>query len=392
MAEARSDTGTAGGVCPISRDSGDQVMRIALLNSETGMRGGEYQTLALAEGLVARGCGVALISRKGSMLSKLRPEGVCTLGLPFERIPLVTPLAIRRFVSRWKPDVVHVQTSKAHTHARIASLTGAGFPPLVVSRRVDFRISSGLGGLIKYRHGVALYIAISKAVRDRLLEAGIGPESIEVVPSGVDTAKFSMRGGDERLAEEWGMRRDDFIVGTVAPLEKEKGYPVLIDAAEKVLSDFPLVKFIFVGEGSMEKGLRSELESRNLKGRVKLVKAGRPIEEILPNFDLFVLASESEGLSTALISALAAGVPAVASDTGGIPDVLGGGAGVLASPGDSEALADAIKGLIADQEKRNILSKSGMEIARRFDISGTVDKTYDIYRRIVDSRSSKGDS
>lgn len=358
-------------------------MRVILANSEMGMRGGEYQTCALAAGLMEKGCRVALISPPGSELEGKAPAGVEVFHAGYELFPLRTPLAVRKMVKEIMPDIIHAQTSRAHTHMRAAAMISGRFPPLVVSRRVAFEISGGIAGLWKYRNGVARYIAISDAVASRLREGGIEEERIEVVRSGVDTAALSSASPDPELAERLGIGEDNIVIGTMAPFEREKGYPTFLAVAERLAEEFPEARFILRGKGSLESYIRNYIGSCCLDGKVSVVTDPVPAEDILPMFDIFILCSYREGLSTALVSAIAAGVPAVASDTGGIPEVLAGGAGILARPGVEEDFVSAVRELIKNPRKREELSAKGKKRAEEFDISKTVERTYAIYRSIT---------
>jgi glycosyltransferase involved in cell wall biosynthesis len=358
-------------------------LKILLINSEKGLRGGEYQTLALASGLEDRGCTVSMIAASGSEIVSKLDNRIEVVQAGFEFVPFGTPLAINRFVRRVRPDIIHVQTSRAHTHARVAKLINRGFPPLVVSRRVAFGISGGLSGFIKYRTGVAHYIPVSKAIERILIKAGIEKEKITVITSGVDIEKFKRLKPDKNLQREWNLNGNDFVVGTVAPFEKEKGYSVLLDAANIVLDKYPSCKFVFVGKGSLEREIKSIIKRKGLVENVILKPAEAPLENILSLFDIFVLASSMEGLSTALIASIASGLPSLASNVGGIPEVFGEDGGVLVSPDDREGFAEAICDFIQNKTQRIEFSKNARLRAKRFDISETVDKTFEVYRKII---------
>ncbi|MBD3178585.1 MAG: glycosyltransferase [Candidatus Latescibacteria bacterium] len=361
-------------------------MRVMLANSETGMRGGEYQTCALASGLMERGCKVALLSAPGAAISKAAPDGVSLFSARYENPPFLTPLSVRRIVRDWKPDLIHAQTSRAHTHMRLAGALDSLFPPLVVSRRVAFGVSRGLAGFLKYRTGVSRFIAVSEAAASKLKEAGVGESMISVVRSGVDTEKLASADADTELGASFGIREGETVIGTVASFEREKGYPTLMEAAGEVAGRHPDTRFLLQGSGSMEGYIRAQAGRGKLNGRVSLISPEVPLEKVLPLLDIFVLPSYCEGLSTALISAMAAGIPPVASDTGGIPEVLAEGAGILVEPGDSIALATTISALAVDRAERARLSEIARRRASEFDIRKTVKSTYDIYNEITSER------
>jgi glycosyltransferase involved in cell wall biosynthesis len=107
---------------------------------------------------------------------------------------------------------------------------------------------------------------------------------------------------------------------------------------------------------------------------------------MLPLFDIFVLPSLEEGLSTALIAAMAAGLAVVASMTGGIPDVVSSGTGILVAPGDHEALSRAIMTLMHDEGLRRSMGDAGVKRAADFSIGRTVERTLGIYRSLIEKK------
>jgi glycosyltransferase involved in cell wall biosynthesis len=362
-------------------------VKILLVNSEPRLRGGEHQTLALAEGLSARGCDVLVTLRTGSALAERIPAGIGVRSFRFEQPPLSTPIGIGRLIRNWGPDIIHAQTSKAHTHCWIARWLVSDPPPFIVSRRVAFDISAPLRYRPKYRRGVTHYVPISRAAAESLRRAGVPEEKMTVIPSGVDVGRFRNGDPDTGLLRQWGIGAGRTLIGTVAAYTPEKGHRVLIDAAGIVSRDDPRCCFVCVGEGPEEQALRRQINDGGLTEQVKLVPLDRPLESVLPLFDIYVLPSIEEGLSTALIAALAAGLPVVATATGGIPEVVREGSGLLVPPGDHRALARTVAGLLGDGALREQLARSGAQRALAFDIETTVERSLELYRAIVERGS-----
>lgn len=354
-------------------------MRVLLVSSADGMRGGERQTLELGERLGLRGIEVAWAVRRNSALARRLPPAYSAVSLPFETIPLFTPLALRSFISRVRPDIVHAQTSRAHTHALIACRGG---PPLVVSRRVAF---TGGGPLdrIKYGSAVARFLPISRAAAVSLTGRGVPEERMTLVPSGVDTARFAAARRDELVRAALGGDGRTILAGTVAAFEAEKGLETLIEAAALLRRRVPSVRFVAAGEGRLEGRLRAEISRKGLTERMRLAPPPADLATMLAALDIFVLPSIAEGLSTALIAAAAAGLPCIASAAGGIPEVIGNGAGILVRPGDPRALAEGIERLVGDGALRIELGRRAGERAREFDIGKTVDLTIAVYRSVA---------
>lgn len=363
-------------------------MKVLLVNSERGFRGGEFQTAALAAGLSERGIEVHVAAAEGSRLIREIGNMVPVHRFTFERVPLWTPIGLGRLIKRIGFELVHAQTSRAHTHTLIAMRLLRDAPPLVVSRRVAFATSGGFPGRKKYLSGVAHYLPISEAAAKSLRSVGVPDERMTIIPSGVKVSAFRDARGEESLLARWGAGGRKNVVGTVAAFEREKGLDVLVKAAGLVLSERENCVFVILGEGTERKRLEKQINRSGLEGRVVLADPVEQLEMALPLFTLFVLPSLEEGMSTSLVAALAAGRAVVATRTGGIPEVVEGGAAVLVTPGDEKALAEAIMGLLDDPESRYRLAERGRQRAVEFDIEQTIDATLDIYRSLVRGAAS----
>ena len=140
-----------------------------------------------------------------------------------------------------------------------------------------------------------------------------------------------------------GCRRTRPIVGAVAALTQEKGHKYLIDAAALVVRDVPDARFVILGEGDLRPALERQIKELHLEKHVVLPGFRADILSFIRSFDVFVMSSLFEGLGTSLLDAMALSKPTVASDTGGIPEVVSHGeTGLLVPPRDARELASAI--------------------------------------------------
>ena len=360
-------------------------MRVVLVNSAKTMRGGESQTLELGLRLRGRGVETAFVVRTGSELAAALPAGSEMMEARFETLPLTTPLRLRRFISRWGPDIVHAQTSKAHTHALVAC---AGLVPLVVSRRTTFGGGRGPASALKYGKGVAQYIPISEAAARSLRLRGVPDEKMTIVHSGIDIARFGSAVRDPDTRKILGMEGEGLLAGTVAAFEEEKGHAVLLEAAAILESKGVRMRFVLAGRGRLEKSIVAEASKRGLDTGIFHIGEDLTLESFLKALDIYVLPSLEEGLSTGLMAAMAAGLPCVASRAGGIPEVTGEDAAALFEPGDPEELADALGNLAADRIAREEYSSRAAERVRLFDVERMVNGILDVYGRVL---SAAGD-
>lgn len=334
------------------RQGGAEPLRILHLDTERGFRGGERQVQLLAEGLRRRGHESLIAGPGGSELcAVLATDGFSVALWPRPRLlGMRSPLLARWLRARaaeFRADLVHAHTGNAHT-AAVAAF--AGRLPIVVTRRVDFAVKGNLLSRRKYLAPGQQYLAISSGVRDALLAGGVPPARIALVPSGVEASRV-LGGSGAALRAEWLGPDKGPLVGFVGALVDHKAPWILAQAAPLLRRRLPGARVVFVGEGEC----RPRLEALRVACPEAIVLAGwrRDVADCYAAFDLFAMPSKLEGLCTALVDALVAGVPAVASRAGGIPDVVRDGeTGVLVPPEDPQALADALAGLWSDEARR----------------------------------------
>jgi glycosyltransferase involved in cell wall biosynthesis len=139
-----------------------------------------------------------------------------------------------------------------------------------------------------------------------------------------------------------------------------------------------------VGKGDLDVDLRTEALRKNVNGKVKFLGWREDIDEIMPIFDMLVLPSLNEGMGRVLVEAMAAGKPVVASEVGGIPDLVRHGeTGYLVPPADEKALADGIKKLLDDPERAKQMGLRGQEYCRQFSLEAMIEKLDDLYSGLI---------
>lgn len=356
------------------------------INTQTTWRGGERQTLFLVEGLRQRGHEAILAARPGSPLAERgRVAGVEIFPIrPFHEGDPVAVWKLARLLRKHRPDVLHMHAPHAHMLGTLASTFA---PPVcrVVSRRVEFsiyrRLALGLN-LIKYKYGVDQYIAVSEAVRSVLVRDGIAADRVSVVRSGIDLNAFAEQDGREprQIRRELDVPDDVPIISSIGSLEPLKGYDVLLLAATRVLRQRRVV-FVLIGSGRAEASLRETALRLGIEGRVKFAGFQRDVLSFLRASDLYVQPSLKEGLGTSILDALCAGIPVIATDVGGIPEVVENRRhGLLVPPSSAEALANAIVTLLDNPELAAQLSAAGRaRILDTFSVDRMVDRTIEVY-------------
>ncbi len=189
-------------------------------------------------------------------------------------------------------------------------------------------------------------IAVGRSLAQATVQLGVSSQCIEVLPDGVDVTRYSP--STDRAP----------VILFVGSLIERKGIRYLLEAWSQIASGYSHMQLVLIGEGSQRKELEQFTRSLGLAGRVQFLGAQPPaqVAEWMRRAQLFVLPSVEEGLGVVLLEALASGTPCVATDVGGIPDVVTPDVGVLVPPRNPEALADAIQSILSHQEHWGELS------------------------------------
>ncbi|MFW6221423.1 MAG: glycosyltransferase [Fibrobacterota bacterium] len=357
-------------------------MRILHINDSRGWRGGENQTHLLIRGLLKAGIVCDLLAHSDGALSvRCKENGCSAYECNFHGLKSLTiPWYIRRLCSSTRYDCVHAHTARAHTYACLA-LAGVSSPiPLVVTRRNISRDNPGWSTRLKYKRA-AHVIAISRAIQRQLTAMGVTASKVSVIPSGLDLCKYE---GVPTLArEELGIPAEKKIIGVVAALTGEKGHETVLTAIHKLKIQQDNVHALFVGDGPLRAHLEQRVEQMKLVDDVTFTGHRTDVGSILPLMDVYVSASSHEGLGTATLDALLAGIPVVASRVGGVPEVIDDKVnGLLFETGDADELAEQVKRILCDADIRTSLINNGYEQVKRFDIADTIARTIKIYSEV----------
>ena len=262
---------------------------------------------------------------------------------------------IRLFLHE-RPALVHTHTSKAGVLGRIAAwITRV---PVIVHTPHGHVFYGHFGPFqswlfLQIERVLTVItdrlIALTDAERQDHLDRAVGKaDRFSVVPSGIDRERFGRARAQGKHKPDWfGCPPDALVVGSVGWLTDIKGHEYLIAAVAKLKQDFPSLHLVIIGSGDRHDDLLQQAESAGLRGAVHLLGHRDDVEACLAGMDLFVLPSLNEGMGRALIEAMAAGLPVIASRVGGIPAVISHErTGLLVPPRDADALAEALRRLL----------------------------------------------
>jgi glycosyltransferase involved in cell wall biosynthesis len=302
-------------------------------------------------------------------------------------------LAIIAILRRERFDIVHTHTSKAGALGRLAAAL-CGFRSVIHQPHGHLfygyygRSGSALVALAERLLAPLARVQVTLSRRGALehLGRGIGePGRFRVIPSGIDLRPF--RGARRRRAtcrERLGFAADEFWVGTLCRLEPVKGVDVLLHGFLRAAASRPALRLFLGGDGPLRAALERRAAGAGASSRVAFAGAWVAPEEVLPALDLFVLASRNEGMGRALVEAMACGLPVIATDVGGVAEVLEEGrAGRLVPSGDPEAVAAAIGRLADAPDLRAAVGRRARARAVRFGAGRMTRDLLRLYREVA---------
>ncbi len=211
------------------------------------------------------------------------------------------------------------------------------------------------------------------------------------IPSGIELEHFSTRVNRDAVRDELGIKRDESIVIEVAKLWEGKGHETLLESFAPLARSHPNARLVFAGEGPLEGRLRERADALGLRDRVLFLGHRDDIERVLAACDIAALPSEFEGMGRVVLEAMARGLPVVATDVGGIPDLVRDGqTGILVPPRDPRALTGALGRLLDDaclRERFGIAARDAIRSDRTgFNARQMAARIEEVYRGVLARR------
>jgi glycosyltransferase involved in cell wall biosynthesis len=379
-------------IFPLGFLQGVSEMRIAYVLTSLGIGGAERQALALAERMAARGHAVALLVLRGR-----QPEQWPTTLDPVYFDMRKTPVSLLagwwkglRFLRDFQPDLIHSHTYPANMMARLLKIL---HPGAAVFSTIHNVYEGRWPRMMAYRltDGLSLHTtAVSQAAADRFVRLRAVPAGkLSILANGIDTMEFSL--SPERRAhmrEEMGAG-DEFIWLTAGRIVPAKDYPNLLRAFARVTTDCSETRLWLAGEGDADalSGLIVLADELGLRGRVRWLGLRRDMPALLDAADGFVLASAWEGMPLAVGEAMAMEKPVVATDVGGVRELVGDD-GVLVVAKSPEGLAEAMLKMMrrTDIERRSLGHAARERIVAHFSMDAKANEWEALYRAVLEKK------
>lgn len=380
---------------PIKPSTASPALRVLALIDHFVEGGAELllSRFAAAAPTVGIDLSVACLTDRGGnpAAEPLRKAGVEPINLSArERLGPSALTTVREYLKRSRPDLVHTHLISSDVLGGVAARS-VGIP-VVSTLHIAFQAGDHRAKAKRMiaartrRHACARVIAVSEAARAEYLAEGWDrPEHVVTIHNGFDLDIYPGAGSDVR--RELGIPANVPVIGTVSALRPVKGHRVLLQAYAALRERFGELRLVIVGDGDERRAIESQAHA--LGPEVILTGSRSDVTRVLDAFDVFVQPSYAEQFSGSVLEAMAASVPVVATDVGGIREQLDDGrAGMIVpAPPEPVALERGISALLEDPERRFSLAQAARGRYRSLFTTGPwVSKTRGLYDQILAER------
>lgn len=360
-------------------------MRVLHLSSERSWRGGEQQIAYLIEESSRLGVETFIACRRGSAFEKYCEEQkIQHVALPFfSEFDLYTSFEIKSLCKKLNVDLLHIHSSHSHGLAVWAHLLGNN-TDMILHRRVDFPVKNNFLSRYKYNYpAIKKIICVSDKIKAIVSQSLLKPEKCVTIYSGIDLTKFRYSRGN-KLKTEFGIPAGTKLIANVSAIAPHKDYRTFVDTAEAVTKKRQDVIFLIIGDGPCREEISAYIKSKNLECKVVLTGFRTDIPEILPELDIFLITSKTEGLGTTILDAFACNVPVVATAGGGIPELIKDGeTGFLAPVGKAAILAEKIFNVLENENLRDLIVSNARKKVTEFSKEHTAQQTIHVYKELL---------
>ncbi|MCP4424407.1 MAG: glycosyltransferase [Chloroflexi bacterium] len=293
-----------------------------------------------------------------------------------------------RLICREKPKILHCWLFHANFLGRIVGWLKR--VPIIITSRRNVEIGGAWRDyLIRWTTSLDMkVVAVCEAARQAEIERSrVAPDKVVTIYNGVNIELYNVA-ARQAVRQEFGIGADALLLGVVGRLHAQKGHSYLFEALRDVRRHLPDVRLLIVGDGRLRSELEAIARQKRVEDAIIFTGSRRDIPELLSAMDLFALPSLWEGLPNAVLEAMAAGLPVVATAVGGAPElVVPGETGLLVPPGDAQALAQAIRLILEDSVLAQSMGSAGRQRVRsQFDIAVMQEKMVGLYGRLLQEK------
>lgn len=320
-------------------------------------------------------------------------------GIPVQQLNLSMPKDLLLAVPRLKqvirelnPDIVHTQLLRPHIYGRMAGHALGKRIVSTIHNENDWVTGKGLSDRAKhYLDRVTIpyvhrFVAVSDTVKAYILQhESIPEEKISVINNGVLLDRFSRKNDRDSLRRELTLESDSIAIGTVARIDDQKDPDTFVRAAAGIAQKLPKARFFWIGSGPMRGKIEQRVHELGIEGSFQFLGERDDVPQLLRALDIFVLTSKYEGMPNALLEAMAAGLPCIASKvSGNMIAIQDKQHGRLFPVGDSDSLQDHILAYVNDMTEAQRLAVAGQaRMKDEFSSSSVAKKYQDVYDQVL---------
>ena len=362
-------------------------MNILHISSPISWRGGEQQLAYLIEELSKQNANQFVLCSKGSALETYCIKNQITYFALCKKSALnpFTAKKIKSICKKFDIDLMHAHDSHAHTAAFLSAFLFGNKTPLVLSRKVDFPLHSGGLSKLKYNyHTIKKIICVSNKVKE-VLDPYITDKSVlTTIYDGIDMSRFENVSRNQKLRNEYGISTSSVLIGNIAAIAPHKDYYTFVDTVEILIKQQLDARYFIIGDGKEKSDIEAYIEKKGLQQQIILTGFRNDVPSILPELDVFLMTSKTEGLGSSILDAYACKVPVVATTAGGIPEiVINKKTGLLAEIQDPQGLAENVLSIVNNPELRDSLVHNATEHLKQFSKEKMALETYKVYCEIL---------
>lgn len=360
-------------------------MKILHISGAMTMRGGEVQLLNLYRALQRKFVQQSVYCPSGSELAAYCQSSgiICFTYKSASMIGLTAAMQLKKINTKERFDLLHLHDSTAHTIGYMASLFGVR-SPMVLSRKVVFRIKSSLLTQLKYNADcIKKIICVSEAVRQLVISSVKRNERVCLVHEGIEPP-------DTSSVQQYTLPADvlsphfDHLVGYVAALTEEKDHETFLQVAKKFVERGMNTGFLIAGSGKNELRIKRRIDELGLGKNVFMLGYCDNVPGLMKQLDALLFTSLKEGLPVTIIESFFMKLPVVATNAGGIPELIKNDqTGFISPVRDVEGLSQQLRSVLVDRLLRERIISNAYDLAVHFTADVMAEKMIAVYKEVI---------